>query len=604
VWFAHALRWQREPVPWGAVVRGALGAGAVLTAGAAMGHPVAGVPAALGAMLASVNDRTGTRRSAVPRLGVPALAGALGMLIGTALTSPALGAAPFLTLALTAIALLAGAAGAAGPVASAASTQLLITTVIAAGMPLPEPGWQRAALYLAGGGWLLALRLLLPTPRARLDFLGGEREAVAAAYDAVADLLLAAGGPHALARRAALTAALDRAQDALAGGPRAGGPRAGAVQRRLRARYAAVLPLAEAATALTWSGVPAGERPAHGCRRLAAAVRAAAPAGPLPAPTRTHPALRALDDALLQAAGAFADPAPQPRPAAGPNPFRTALRRVCGPAGREYGVRVAVAVGASSAAARALHPQHWYWLPVTAVFLVKPDLGPLASRTVNRAVGTVAGALFFAVVAATAAALPGGAPAWPYVLAIACAALLPAAARHFAAQTAVVTVLVLTFVTAGGDAGAYRDRVTDTLLACAIVAVVGHLPLPLRRGGDISARLTDAAAATERYVGHILDDGDTERRFALRRAAYRTLAGARTAAELAAAELPPLARHSAGAAGEVAALEHLVDTATATAVQLDHPGGGADPAAARTELARLAAARVPAAQVAARAPAA
>lgn len=47
-------------------------------------------------------------------------------------------------------------------------------------------------------------------------------------------------------------------------------------------------------------GVPGGRsvRHAGGLRRLAVAVRGNSPAGPLPAPCRSGPALRALDDAL------------------------------------------------------------------------------------------------------------------------------------------------------------------------------------------------------------------------------------------------------------------------------------------------------------------
>ncbi|MBM9507592.1 FUSC family protein [Actinacidiphila acididurans] len=585
VWLAHTLHWQRGPVPWQAVVRSTLSAGALLAVGGAAGHPTSGVIAALGAMLTTFADRPGSRRRSVPHLGLPALAGAVGMLAGTPLSG-----SPLLTLALTGLALVAGALSAAGPVASTAGTQFLITAVLAAGMPLPEPAWQRAALFLAGACWTVLLRVALPAPGARLDFLDGERAAVAAAYDAVADLLAAAGGPHALARRAALTAALDRAQDALAAPRRWHRPTA--TERLLRARFTAVLPLAEAATALTWAAALVPARAAEGPRRLAAAVRSGTLPGPLPAPLREGPGLRALDDALLRAAVAFGSTPParmprHPRPAAheDPAPLRTAARRVFGPAGREYGVRVAGCVAASTAAAQALHPHHWYWLPVTAVFLVKPDLGPLASRAINRALGTVAGALLFAV---PAAALPAGGP-WPYALALACSAALPVAGRHFAAQTGVVTLMALAFVTVGGDKGAYWNRIGDTLLACAIVLLVGHLPWPVRRGADVRARLTDAAAATDAYLGHVLDGpGDREHRFALRRAAYRSLAHARSAAELAAAELPSLARHSRGATGRVADLERLVDAATATAVHLDH----GDPAA-RARLLELAGERSP-----------
>ncbi|MYX24346.1 FUSC family protein, partial [Streptomyces sp. SID8380] len=57
-----------------------------------------------------------------------------------------------------------------------------------------------------------------------------------------------------------------------------------------------------------------------------------------------------------------------------------------------------------------------------------------------------------------------------------------------------------------------------------------------------------------------------------RRAAYRSLAQARAAVEVSAAELPPLARRSAGAAELTAVLERLVDTTTAAAVHADDAG--------------------------------
>ncbi len=211
-----------------------------------------------------------------------------------------------LTLLLTGIGLVAGGFSAIGPVASGAGTQLLVASAIGAGMPLPEAGWQRALAFLAGAAWLVLLRLALPTPGAlagdyRFD---GERHAVAAVYDAIAALLDATGGPEATGRRAALTAALDHAQDALAG-PRLRRYASSAAERRLHGQYAAALPLAEAATALAWAEEPVSARAGEGPRRLAAAVRDNAHTGPLPAPNRSAPALRALDDALLHAADAF-----------------------------------------------------------------------------------------------------------------------------------------------------------------------------------------------------------------------------------------------------------------------------------------------------------
>ncbi|MFJ4622779.1 FUSC family protein [Streptomyces sp. NPDC088812] len=572
-WLAHALRAQRGPVPWSAVARGALAAGPLLLVSVLVDRASLGVVAAIAAMLAGINDRPGSRRASVRRLGAPALAGAVGLLAGTCAGDHLDAVA--LTLALTGLGLLAGGMSAIGPVASGSGTQLLVAAAIGAGMPLPESGWARALAFLTGAGWLLALRLALPTPGALTgDFrFDGERTAVADVYEAVARLLDSVGTERATARRAALTAALDHAQDALAG-PRLRRYAGSAAERRLHAQYAAALPLAEAATALAWAGKPVSGRACEGPRRLAAAVRESAPTGPLPAPSRSAPALRALDDALLHAADAFdhgrGGDLHTRRRSAG-DLVRTAL----GAGGREYGMRVALCFGASAAIAQTLYHSHWYgqhthwyWLPATAVFLVKPDLGPLVSRVLCRAAGTVLGALVFAGLAAL---LPR--PEGLVVLVAVCGALIPVATRHFAAQTAVVTVLVLSLVMVGGEPQASVSRIGETLLACAIVLIVGHLPMPGERGGRVRARLAAAASAAHAYLVHVLDGShDRAARWTLRREAYRTLAEARASIALAAAELPSLARHTEGTDEIAALLERLVDTTTAGAVHLDDTG--------------------------------
>ncbi|MEB8337252.1 FUSC family protein, partial [Streptomyces endophyticus] len=371
---------------------------------------------------------------------------------------------------------------------------------------------------------------------------------------------------------------------------------------------------------LAWTGQPVPARAGEGPRRLAAAVRSGEAPGALPAPARADAGLRALDEALLRAAEAF-DGAGVRSVVAGRRPPESGtglldkvvgpaaarvglrfgagvqlpagrrrasvggvLRRVAGPAGREYGVRVGLSFGASAAVAQALHPLHWYWLPATAVFLVKPDLGPLASRALCRAAGTVAGAVLFAGLAAV---LPQ--PLGLVALVAACGALIPVATRHFAAQTAVVTVLVLSLVMVGGEPQASWNRITETLLACAIVLVAGHLSLPGgHRGGGVRVRLAVAHDAAHAYVRHVLSESaqgaegvegaqaargaDRHGRWALRREAYRTLAQARAAVDLAAAELPVLARHSDGSRQVTVVLERLVDATTACAVQVDDTG--------------------------------
>ncbi|MFH8634376.1 FUSC family protein [Streptomyces lydicus] len=583
-WLAHPFRWQRLPVPWAAVARGALCAGPLLGAGIATGHPAPGVLTGLGSMLAGVNDRPGTRRTGIVHIGLPALASALGMLIGASLQ--AVGAGWWVVPALFAVGFVSGAGSVAGPVRSNAGMQMLATTVLGAGMPLPGAPWAKALYVLAGCLWLLLLRLVVRSPRPAGGALSGERAAVATVFDALSGALAAAGGPGAVAARRRLTAALDRADEALRLRRLTGRllRRTVTPQELLLAeRFAAATALCEASVALLWEARPLPARVAESPRRFADALRTGQPPGRLSAPETSTPARGAFDQALLDAAVAFArrEPATTQGASAEPGPVpavREALRALggrsrpgrglFGPAGRDYGLRVAVCIAASAAVALLLRADHWYWLPATATFLVKPDLGPLFSRTVNRFAGTLAGVLVFA---GAGELLTGS--WWPALVAGAGGALLPFATRHFALQTVAITLMVLSFVYAGGARQAATERIVDTSIACAIVLVVGHLPRladPRRRVGQ---RVTSALRATERFLRHVLEaepGADTTERRALRRAAYRALGEARAAAETAAAELLAARDRNPDWLTVVSAAERIVDAATACAVRLDH----------------------------------
>ncbi|GGJ26149.1 hypothetical protein GCM10010121_041600 [Streptomyces brasiliensis] len=104
--------------------------------------------------------------------------------------------------------------------------------------------------------------------------------------------------------------------------------------------------------------------------------------------------------------------------------------------------------------------------------------------------------------------------------------LRPRARSRFAVRSfsiTVVTVLVPALVMVGGEPQASVSRIAETPPACALVLVVGHLPMPGRRGAGARARLAQA------YFTHVLcESGDRAERWALRREAYRTLAVART----------------------------------------------------------------------------
>ena len=546
--------------------------GPLLAAALLTGNHQAGVLAGLGAMFAGINDRPGTRRLGLVQIGVPMLAGAAGLVLGLLLGQvPAWWAlVPFFLVALV-----SGAVSVAGPVSSAAAVQLLVLAIVGGGMPLTMAAQAGAGYYLAGGSCVLLLRLLPRIPRAgRADGRHrDERAAVAGVFQALAEALDAAGTPGAEAARRRLTAALDQADLALRLHRLLrlpGRPDAGAA--RLSRRFAAAAALCEASVALLWEGERLPARISAGPRKLADAVRADADPGRLPAPAAGSAARSAFDGAVLQACLAFSSTGSDgaaDRGAAAADPGRPpGLRRgvhPAGAAGREYGLRVAVCVTASAAVALLLDADHGYWLPVTAAFLVKPDYGPLFSRTVNRLLGTVAAVLAVAAVGT----MTGW---WTVATLVACGVLIPFAARHFALQTAVVTVTVLCFVGVGGDTGAAGSRLADTAIACAIVLLVGHLPRLADTRARVGHRSAHAVRHTLRYVDHVLavpfDERHAEERAQLRRAAYHSLSQARAAAEVTTAEL------ATGAGRDWLAVmtgaERIADAATACAVRLEH----------------------------------
>ena len=58
-----------------------------------------------------------------------------------------------------------------------------------------------------------------------------------------------------------------------------------------------------------------------------------------------------------------------------------------------YSIRLAVAVGVATEIYRRLHYQSGYWIPMTALLVLKPDLVDTASRAIARTLGTMCGAI-------------------------------------------------------------------------------------------------------------------------------------------------------------------------------------------------------------------
>ncbi|MFZ0385005.1 MAG: FUSC family protein [Solirubrobacteraceae bacterium] len=167
-----------------------------------------------------------------------------------------------------------------------------------------------------------------------------------------------------------------------------------------------------------------------------------------------------------------------------------------------HAIRLAVAAALASASARALRLPHYYWVPLTALWLLRPDFGSTFTRGVQRYVGTTAGAVFATLFVATVH--PG-----PYALAILATVLSVGIFCFMLANygvTGACTTGWVVFVSALAgipELRAAADRVLDTSIG-AVIALGGYLLWPTWERRDVSDAVADVIDAARRYAAVVL----------------------------------------------------------------------------------------------------
>jgi hypothetical protein len=175
--------------------------------------------------------------------------------------------------------------------------------------------------------------------------------------------------------------------------------------------------------------------------------------------------------------------------------LRRALRRLRphvalqSPAFR-YGVRLALTLGLAAGLTRTLNVRQWYWVPMTALLVLKPDL----QQTLVRGLARIAGTLIGAAIATLASALLRPSPPVLVVLvlvsALFCYALLNV---NYAAYAVAITAYVAFLLALVGlpELVVVRARVVNTALG-GLCAFLGHFVLMTRK------RRTSSQAARAR----------------------------------------------------------------------------------------------------------
>ena len=597
-WLADVMRPKKAPVPWADMTRAVFAIWVPLAIGFITGHKEIALLPAMGGLLSVMIDQGGPFRVRVRRIGTAAIfGGAVGLTLGSLIHGRGWIAVGVLVVIAAASAIITRL----GAVGSVTGLQLLIYSSLGLG-PLGalRPWWHTALGFLVGVVWALALSLpgWLLSPRA------AEQRAVATVYHALAGDLRAIGTPGMVTARQAVAAALNAAYDALLTGRSTASGR-NKQSMRLMAILNVSHQMAEAAAALRVSG----ERPPRWVTdtidRLADAVlalpargrKSKAPLPLIPPPWSVSPGALALRDSMVSLTRAISGNwSLSPPPAAAPAVTSLRVRLhdraahmveqlIGGKIAWEFTFRLMICTGVAAVASEVLPIARSYWVVLTVAIVLKPDYGSVFTRAVQRGAGTVLGAVLGAAILAV---VPYG--PWLLLPFGVLAALLPyGKSRNFGLAATFLTpfvVLLIDLLSPGGWRLA-GERAVDTLLACAIVLLIGYAPWPTAW----QAHLPSQFAGTLRAVAGYLDESlvtawesprsggpapagtSPARRSRLRRQTWRSLSDLRAEFQRTMSEPPAVSRRASAWWPAVVGLEEVLDADTATVVAI---GRGAD----------------------------
>jgi uncharacterized membrane protein YccC len=235
---------------------------------------------------------------------------------------------------------------------------------------------------------------------------------------------------------------------------------------------------------------------------------------------------------------------------------------------RIFALRLMASVGVAEVLRQAISVQRSYWVVLTVAIVLRPDLGSVFARALQRGLGTVVGAVLGAVILVL---LPAG----PLLL-VPCAvfaALLPYGRDRnwglFSTFLTPLVVLLIDFLQPIGW-GLALDRLIDTLLGCGIVLLVGYAPWPSAWHAHLPQQLATALDMVARYTDQALLNAPGHS--ALRRTTYRALSDLRAEFQRTMAEPPSVSRRAARLWPALIGLEHVMDTVIATSVHAELEG--------------------------------
>ena len=254
-----------------------------------------------------------------------------------------------------------------------------------------------------------------------------------------------------------------------------------------------------------------------------------------------------------------------------------------------HAIRLAVTVAAGVALYRAIDLPHGYWVPLTVLFVLRPDFGSTFTRGLQRYIGTAAGVVLATVIAAALHPGPYALAAIATVLAVGIFAFL---LSNYGLFSVSVTAFIV-FLVAFQGAPEYKtalQRLLASVIGATLTLVFYALWPTWERSTlpDTTAELIDADRGFLRVLLACWCEPTAEHRNAVRRVRARArVARTNTEAAVQRALDEPAGKHDALGTSEatslLASLRRLADGALALEAYLDD-----DPAPAPAEARRLA----------------
>ena len=233
-----------------------------------------------------------------------------------------------------------------------------------------------------------------------------------------------------------------------------------------------------------------------------------------------------------------------------------------------HAIRLAVTVAAAAALYRAVDLPHGYWVPLTVLFVLRPDFGSTFTRGLQRYIGTAVGVVLATVLVAAFHPGPYALAAFATVLAVGIFAFL---LSNYALFTTSVTAFIVLFVAFGGIP-AYKaagQRLLASVIGATLTLAIYAL-WPTWERSTLPDTLADLIEGDRGFLRALLacwEDPASQDRDALRRARARArVARTNTEAAVQRALDEPAGKRPGLEAGEatslLASLRRLADGAS------------------------------------------